>query len=428
MSVLSINTNGAALNALQNLNRTSSDLNETQLRINTGLNVKTAKDNAAVFAIAQNLRADKRGLDAVKNSLDRARSVLDVTTAAAESIQDLLIQIKEKVVAASDAGLDQRSRDALKQDFERLREQISLIASNATFNGTNLIDGPTDATNGKPANLVALVSPDATRQISVPRQDLGLYTLKANATALPTALAADTGGVTEDNATNTVTGNVFTNDTAAAGNIVGTINGQAANVNNAIRTTYGWLRVQSDGSYTYTLDNGRAETQALATPATVNEVFTYQAQRADGTLSAATNLTITVTAAGTGTGEAAPTTPQRPAAQTYPAGTIIKLTPQTTFNDAESAELLIRDIDDSIRNVSQALTVFGAAQKSAEQQRTFIDKLSDTIETGIGNLVDADIARESARLQSLQVKQQLGTQALSIANRQPQSILSLFQG
>ncbi|WP_222873057.1 VCBS domain-containing protein [Hankyongella ginsenosidimutans] len=312
MSVLSINTNGAALNALQNLNRTTSDLNETQLRINTGLQVKTAKDNAAVFAIAQNLRADKRGLDAVKNSLDRARSVLDVTTAAAESIQDVLIQIKEKVVAASDKGLDQRSRDALKQDFERLREQISLIASNATFNGTNLIDGPTDAANGKPANLVALVSPDATRQISVPRQDLGLYTLKPTAAALPTALVADTGAVTEDNATNTVTGNVFTNDTAAAGNVVGTINGQEANVNNAIRTTYGWLRVQSDGSYTYTLDNSRAETQALAAPATVNEVFTYQAQRADGTLSAATNITITITAAGTGVGEAAPATPQSP--------------------------------------------------------------------------------------------------------------------
>ncbi|TXG81434.1 MAG: flagellin [Sphingomonadales bacterium] len=302
MSVLSVNTNGAALNALQNLNRTTSDLNETQLRINTGLQVKTAKDNAAVFAIAQNLRADRRGLDAVKNSLDRARSVLDITTAAAESIQDVLIQIKEKVVAASDKGLDQRSRDALKQDFERLREQVTLIGGNATFNGANLIDGPTDAANGKPAFLTALVSPDATRQISVTRIDLSLAP----------------------------SGTVFDDPVA-----------------------------QADGSYT---------------------------------------------------------------------GEFVQLAVDSTFTDAASAEALIPLVDSSIRNLSQALTVFGAAQNSAEQQRAFIDKLADTVETGIGNLVDADIARESARLQSLQVKQQLGTQALSIANRQPQSILSLFQG
>ena len=109
-------------------------------------------------------------------------------------------------------------------------------------------------------------------------------------------------------------------------------------------------------------------------------------------------------------------------------GQFLQLAQDSTFTDATTANALIPRVDSSIRNLSQALTVFGAAQKSAEQQRAFVDKLSDTVETGIGNLVDADIARESARLQSLQVKQQLGTQALSIANRQPQSILSLFQG
>ena len=299
---LSINTNSSALNALQNLTRTTMDLNEVQLRINTGLEVKSAKDNAAVFAIAQNLRADKRGLDAVKNSLDRARSVLDVTMAAAESIQDVLIQMKEKVVAAADEGLDQRSRDALQQDFDRLREQITLIASNATFNGTNMIDGATDVANGKPATLVALVSPDAQTQITMPRMNLSL---------------------------------------AAAG--------------------------------TTTFNN---PTQAVA-----NGPFT---------------------------------------------GDFIHLAADTTFTTATEATALIDNIDDSIRNVSESLTVMGSSSKSMEMQRIFVDKLSDTVETGIGNLVDADMARESARLQALQVKQQLGTQALSIANRQPQSILSLF--
>ena len=299
---MSINTNSSALNALQNLTKTTSQLNETQLRINTGLEVKSAKDNAAVFAIAQNLRADKRGLEAVKSSLDRSTSVLDITMAATESIQDVLIQMKEKVVAAADEGLDQRSRDALKQDFERLREQITLMGSNATFNGTNMIDGPTDVANGKPANLVALVSPDASNEISMPRMDLSL------------------------SAAGTTT---FTNPTQAVAN----------------------------GPF---------------------------------------------------------------------AGQFVQLAADTTFTTAAEAETLIANIDNSIRNVSLSLTVMGASSKSMELQRVFVDKLSDAVQTGIGNLVDADMARESAMLQSLQVKQQLGTQALSIANGQPQVLLSLF--
>lgn len=286
---LSINTNAAALNALQNLNRTTNQLGETQLRINTGLEVNSAKDNAAIFAIAQNLRADRQSLDAIKNSLDRATSVLDVSIAAAESIQDLLITMKEKVTQAADAGLPDDSREALQEDFNRLRDQIVTMAKNATFNGTNMIDGAANPPS-KPATLVALVSVDATLKIEVPRQNLQL---------------------------------------AAAG----------------------------------------------TAPA---------------------------------------------------AGDIIQLAQDSTFTSAADAEALISKIDASIKNVSDALTVMGAGYNSMERQNTFLVKLGDTVETGIGNMVDADMARESARLTALQVKQQLGTQALSIANQQPQAILSLF--
>lgn len=286
---LSINTNAAALNALQSLNRTTDQLGETQLRINTGLDVNSAKDNAAIFAIAQNLRADRQGLEAIKSSLDRATSVLDVSMAAAESIQDLLITMKEKVTQAADEGLPDESREALKEDFDRLRDQIVTMAKNATFNGTNLIDGPANPP-GKPDLLVALVSVDATLKIEVPRQDLQL---------------ADAG-----------------------------------------------------------------------------------------------------------------TTP--------PPGAIIQMAQDSSFNDAQEAADLLAQVETSIKNVSDALTVMGAGYNSMERQNTFVVKLGDTVETGIGNLVDADMARESARLTALQVKQQLGTQALSIANQQPQAILSLF--
>jgi flagellin len=428
--VLSVNTNAAALNALQNLNRTTFDLDETQLRVNTGLKVKSAKDNAAVFAIAQNLRADRQGLEAVKSSLDRAKSVLDVSMAAMESIQDILIQMKEKVVGAADEGLDQRSRDALAEDFVRLRDQITLVASNATFNGTNLINGAANEAAGLPANLVAIVSPDASNKISVPRQNLALFNPIATATGAPTGVA-DTGAVTEDNATTTITGNVLTNDTNGAGAVVSAFgltgpSQTTGNVDNVIRTNFGYVRLQRDGSYTYTIDNTLPAVQALNTGGTLTDTVHYTVMNASGVTSTST-FTVTIN----GDNEPGPVgTPVAPATTggTFPPGTVIKLTPRSTFQNAVGAQAMIKDIDDSIRNLSQSLTAFGAASKSMEQQRSFIDKLGDTVETGIGNLVDADLSRESARLQSLQVKQQLGLQALSIANRQPQSILSLFQG
>ncbi len=271
----SVNTNASALSALRNLNVTTSQLEGTQTKINTGLKISSAKDNAAVYSIAQKLRADLSGFSAVKQSLDRSISNADIAMAAAGSISDLLIDMKEKAVAAADAGLDATSRDALAQDFNALRDQITIIVSNAEFNGTNLIDAGTDT-------VVAITNPDATQTISIAHQNLTL------------------GG-----------GNV---DITASQSIT---------------------------------------TSALAAQA-------------------------------------------------------------------------VTDLVASIDNVNAVLTRLGSGAKSLETQRAFADKLSDAIEVGIGNLVDADLAKESANLQALQVKQQLGVQALSIANQSPQSVLSLF--
>lgn len=273
----SVNTNASALSALQNLNTTTKSLEGTQTRINTGLRISSAKDNAAVYSIAQQLRADLRGYNAVKQSLDRSISTVDIALAAAGSISDLLIEMKEKAVAAADAGLDADSRTALAQDFEALRDQITTITANAEFNGTNLIDAGTDI-------IVAITSPDAQQKITISHESLTL------------------GG---------------------------------------------------------------------------------------------TNVTFTATQ------------------------TIATLT---------TASAMVTAVDASLANVNAVLTRLGAGGKTLEAQRVFATKISDTIEVGIGNLVDADLARESARLQSLQVKQQLGVQALSIANSAPQSILNLFGG
>lgn len=273
----SINVNASALDALRNLNSTSKELEVTQTHINTGLKISSAKDNAAVFSIAQKLRGDLKGLNAVKQSLDRGISTVDIALAAANAISDLLLEMKEKAVAAADQGLDTTSRTALSEDFAALRDQITTIVNNAEFNGSNLIDGGTDA-------VVAITNSDATQTLTVSHQTLTLGSANIPITS----------------------------------------------------------------------------TQAIAT--------------------------------------------------------------QT------AAATAVTDLGNAINNLNSVLTKLGAGSTSLEQNRSFAGKLADVIEVGIGNLVDADMAKESANLQALQVKQQLGIQALSIANQSPQSILSLFQG
>jgi len=277
MALNSVNTNSGALVALQNLQSTNAELGVVQGRINTGKKVNSAKDNGAIWAIAQGQRGEISALGAVKDSLDRGSSIADVSIAAGESVSDLLVQLKEKALSATDKSLSTASRKALNEDFKSIRDQITTVVSNAKFNGVNLLDNST-TTNGYKA-----LSNTAGSTIKVAGENLSL------------------GG---------------------------------ANVTLAATATIG--------------------TSTLATTA-------------------------------------------------------------------------LAAVNASIDNVSSALARLGTGAKSLDTHRTFVGKLSDALENGVGNLVDADLAKESARLQSLQTKQQLGVQALSIANQSSSVLLSLFR-
>lgn len=274
--VMSVNTNVGAQVALQNLNATNASLATVQNRINTGKSVATAKDNGAIWAIAQGQRADIGALSAVKQSLDRGIAAVDVALAAGETVSDLLLQLKEKALAATDASLKTSARAALNEDFKALRDQIATVTGNAEFNGVNL--------------------------------------LKTGATGFQ-ALANVTGSST---------------------------------------LTVG------------------AEVLALG----------------------GANVTVATTQS------------------------IDTLTKATTALTAVTA---------SIDKVSASLARLGTKSKALSTHLTFVGKLSDALEAGVGNLVDADLAKESAKLQALQTKQQLGVQALGIANQTPQLVLSLFR-
>ena len=277
MALNSVNTNSGALVALQNLQSTNAELATVQSRINTGKKVNSAKDNGAIWAIAQGQRSEISALGAVKDSLARGSSAVDVSIAAGESVSDLLVQLKEKALAATDKSLTTAARGALNEDFKSIRDQITTVVSNAKFNGVNLLDNST-GTGGYKA-----LSNTAGSTIKVAGENLSL------------------GG---------------TNITVAAATTIGT-------------------------------------------------------------------STLANTALGL--------------------------------------------INASIDKVSASLARLGTGAKSFETHASFVGKLQDALDSGVGNLVDADLAKESARLQSLQTKQQLGVQALSIANASTSILLGLFR-
>ncbi|KQW66388.1 flagellin [Phenylobacterium sp. Root1277] len=253
MSMNSVNTNKGAMIALQNLNATNKDLGTVQNRINTGLKISTAKDNGAIWAIAQNQRAESASLNSVVSSLQRGQSVADVAMSAGTAISDILVQMKEKVLAATEAGLSTASKAALSDEYTALRDQIDTIANNATFDGVNLIS----STSVNSASIKSIANADATATI-----DIDHVTLSKSNAKIAATLTSLTSGVT-----------------------------------------------------------------------------------------------------------------------------------------------------------SAAL----------DTHMTNVMKLQDTLDAGVGNLVDADLAKESAKLQALQTKQQLGVQALSIANQSSSSLLGLFR-
>jgi flagellin len=275
---LSVNTNQPALIALQNLNKTNDEMGTVQSRINTGLAISNAKDNAAVWSIAQDQRADRSALSAVKMSLDRATSITDVALAGGEQVSDLLTSMREKVVAAKDTSLSTSSRQSLNADFQGLLKNMQQVINSATFDGANILNG------SQTFNITFLADADAATVITLNLQNLSL------------------------------------------------------------------------------------------------------------------------------------------------GGTINSLTATDDISTITNAVNVLARLDTSFSAVNQAVGSIGSQAKQIEAHNTFISKLDDVLETGVGNLVDADMAKESARLQALQVKQQLGAQALSIANQAPQIILSLFNG
>ncbi len=272
----SINTNPGALVALQNLTSVNDRLAETQRRVSTGLQVSSAADNPALFALAQQQRAELGSIESLQQGLRIGQSAVDVALTASDSISDILVELRSVALQAADESIPSETRDILNERFASLTEQIGRVVDSAEVGGRNLL-----ASGASDLSLVA--STDGATQISVAAQDLSL------------------GGA---------------------------------------------------------------------------------------------NLTVSNSA--------------------------------TALSDGASALAQITAIEESLVNVSNASARLGNGSQALDLQENLLGRVSDSLEVSIGNLVDADLARESSRLQALQVQQQLAIQTLSIANAAPNSILALF--
>jgi flagellin len=311
MGMSSINTNMAAMTALQSLQQTSKEMLTTQNRISTGLKVGSAADNAAYWSIATTMRSDNDALSTVQDALGLGKGTVNVAYTAMNSSIDLVSKIKTKLVAAAAPGVD---RSKIQSEITQLQSQLKGISDSASFSGENWLSVDSSATGfNATKSIISSFTRSASGAVAI--GSISVDTTKA--VLFDAATAATAGGILDSN------------------------------------------RDATTGTSIASIDISSL-TDSAADQATLNG---------------------------------------------YIAGA-----------------------DTAMQEMTTAATNLGANQQRIDLQTDFVSALKDAITSGISQLVDADMNQESTRLQALQVKQQLGVQALSIANQSSQNILSLFRG
>jgi flagellin len=449
IAMTSILTNNAAKVALQTLTSTMKSLDTTQNRIATGLRVGNASDNAAYWAIATGMRSDSSSLSTVSDALNLGASTIDVAANGLKSAIDVVTTIKTKLVAAAQPGVD---RTKIQSEITQLQNQLKSISDSASFNGQNWLSVNSASTGyNATKSIVSSFSRDAAGAVSV-----GQIHVNTNTTKL-----FDTGGFAVNNFVNgaTGTGTAFTASGAVSVNTVTLTNvirtGAATDITQTLAIDFTNLSSTTPtmGAAAATANQALATGDQLGVSAKYNATTnvlnvtkidldvinsTYAAPRYVYSTWAINNVTLNnstgggkldaadATTVGTYTDAGGITT-------TTAAGTgrsIFNLNiASLTDSAADLARLnaFTKQTEAALSALTTAASDLGSAKSRVSIQQSFVMSLKNSIDKGVGALVDADMNEESTRLQALQVQQQLGVQALSIANQSSQSILSLFR-
>jgi flagellin len=427
----SILTNNSAMIALQTLKSVNSNLSDTQSAISTGKSVASAKDNSAVWAISKVMESDVNGFSSISESLSLGQSTVAVARNGAEQITDLLNDIKGKIISANEENFD---GEKLQADLDSLRDQITSIAGAAQFNGLNLLSN-TETGGTAIADIVAntgsgeinvLSSLDRSSDgsvtsstITAAKQDLG-----TGASVLGTGTDIDGGAITVSAGTAAASGGVSTIG------IVGDAGATAERGGNDVLAGDSYsLTIDVDGGATsfdvqYVARDGDSLTDiAKGLQASATYAFDSRGLGGDDGIQitrSGTDVTFTNNSAVDVDFTEAVTTGGT-------AGGGLELLAELDVSTLDGAKGSLSAFEALVQTSIDAAASFGSSEGRIEIQSEFVSSLSDSLKSGIGALVDANMEETSARLQALQVQQQLAVQSLSIANQSPQSILSLFR-
>ncbi|CAO3440324.1 flagellin N-terminal helical domain-containing protein [Azospirillum endophyticum] len=412
----SIMTNTSAMTALQTLRRVTGDLETTQDRISTGLKVNNAKDNAAYWSIATTMKADVAGFKAVKESLELGSGTTNTASVASKNIVENLQTLKARVIAGQTNGVD---KSLIQNDVDQLVKLIKGAAADASFNGDNLLrvtysnDGT--AKDKDVSILASLSRSDSTvdpSYIEFQRQDMRVESIVGKATIeqqvdstndLKASVGIKLGApdTTFIDGQNLGLGSLTLTVTKEDGSKTDvSVDLSAQTYDTDLATTQGNIATAVNTALTA----AGADFQVAFNGDTLE--FTDQDVNADG------NFTAQISGLWVGSKES------------DAFGGLADLTQIDVVNNSKKSLEVINSLLDSAIGKS---AVIGSIENRVSVQNDFVSKLTDSMNKGIGALVDADMNEESSRLQALQVQQQLAIQALSIANQGPQNILSLFR-
>ncbi|WP_431321411.1 flagellin [Rhizobium sp. YTU87027] len=300
----SILTNVAAMSALQTLRSINGNLEDTQNRVSSGYRVAEAKDNAAYWSIATTMRSDNKALSAVSDALGLGAAKVDTAYSAMDSAIDIVSEIKAKIVAATEKGVD---KTKIQDEIGQLQQQLLSVAQSASFSGENWVAGNTTK------SVVSSFVRDANGQVSVQTTQYVLDDTSAGNVLF---------GMTTSGSIDTTTG------------IIGTSSGSVGSI--------------------YAMDI-------------------------------------------------------------------------TSFSSTD-IDLALTTVESGLSALTKAGSQLGSISTRIDLQESFVSNLSDSIDSGVGRLVDADMEEESSKLTALQTQQQLAIQSLSIANSSAQNVLTLFKG
>jgi flagellin len=421
----SLLTNPSAITALQTLTQTMKSLQTVQNHISTGLRIATAADNAAYWSIATTMKSDSSVLSTISDALNMGASTVDVASTALQKALTIMSKIKDDLASAAQPGVD---RVKIQADLRQQQDSLRALSSSAAFNGQNWLSVDSSLPgNNYSKGIISSYARDASGVIDVGYIQVNIaqvVLIDKNAGNIVTAYSSDAiptptmRGTGSDGAAD-YTGKIGWD--AALSQFTITPSGSTTPVPIQFEGTD-----VNGGQYISTTFDGKAATltytaatvDASGNPVPQNFAVSYAAS---GLLDFVNTSTVgsyvdanggVTTSSANGTGMSI---------MTIDISTLTDSAP-----DLATLNALAQQVDATIAHLTTSASDVGAVKSRIAMQQSFVSTLKDSIDTGVGSLVDADMNQESTRLQALQVQQQLGIQSLSIANQSAQAILKLF--